>query len=108
MIKIAIQPLSVNKCWRGRRFKTRDYDVYERDVFRLLPKMEIIGDQKMKLKIQVGFSSKASDADNMLKPFIDILQKKYGFNDKKIYKIELEKVDVEKGEEFIAFDVEYI
>ena len=56
--------------------------------------------------INVGLSSKNADIDNIAKPFIDILQKKYGFNDKNIYKLVLEKFIVKKGEEFIEFKME--
>ena len=61
---------------------------------------------KLILIVIWGASSKASDTDNILKPFIDILQKKYNFNDKMIYKIEVEKMEVKKGEEFISFDLQ--
>ena len=102
MYRIAIKPLSANQVWRGRRFKTKKYTDYEKELFLLLPKLKI-PEGKLKLFIQVGFSSKASDLDNIIKPFQDILQKAYNFNDKKIYKLEVEKIDVKKGEDFINF-----
>ena len=101
-MKIDIKPLSVNGAWRGRRFKTDAYKKYERDVLTLLRPLKI-PDGKLHLSITFGFSSKASDIDNPLKCFIDCLQKKYGFNDKDIYKLSVEKVDVKKGSEFIDF-----
>lgn len=88
----------------GRRFKTEAYKQYERDLLLLLPKMKI-PEGKLLLSIEVGFSSKASDADNICKPLLDILQKSYGFDDKRIYKLEVEKKDVSKGEEYIAFTI---
>ena len=103
-MKIEIKPLSVNDCWQGRRFKTRDYKIYEQELLYLLPKIEI-PKGKLHLKLRVGYSNKLSDIDNCLKPFVDILQKKYGFNDNKIYKLEIEKVDVKKGDEFIDFHI---
>ena len=57
------------------------------------------------LEIFVGVSSKLLDVDNLAKPFIDVLQKKYDFNDRMIYKLILEKTDVKKGEEFIDFKI---
>ena len=56
---------------------------------------------KLELTIKVGFSSPLADVDNMLKPFIDILQKKYNFDDKNIYKITVEKELVSKHREFV-------
>ena len=103
MIKIDIKPLSVNQAWQGRRFKTESYKQYENDLFLLLPKLKV-PEGKLTLLIQVGFSSKASDADNIAKTFLDILQKFYNFNDKNIYKLAIEKFDVEKGQESISFE----
>lgn len=104
MPSIKIKPLSVNRCWQGRRFKTPDYNDYEKELLYLLPK-KLIYPGKLSLYIKIGFSSKASDLDNAMKPILDILQKKYNFDDKRIYKIEASKIDVKKGEEFIDFEL---
>jgi len=104
MYLLKIKPLSVNKVWQGRRFKTEDYETYEEELFYILKPLKI-PDGKLKLTIVFGFSNKASDVDNCLKPFIDILQKKYNFNDKYIYKIDVEKKDVKKGMEYISFEL---
>ena len=53
----------------------------------------------------VGYSNKANDIDNAVKPILDILQKKYKFNDKDVYELHVFKVMVKKGEEFWQFDV---
>lgn len=103
-MKVKIKALSVNRVWQGRRFRTKEYDAYEREMFMLLPKLEI-PKGKLQLTLVVGFSNKASDLDNILKPFEDILQKKYGFNDKLIYRIIAQKIDVKKGEDFIDFSI---
>ena len=103
-MRIKIKPLSVNQCWQGKRFKTPKYKQYESDVLILLPKTKI-PNGKLSVSIKVGFSSHLSDIDNMAKPFIDILQKKYFFNDSMIYKLILEKEIVKKGEEYINFGI---
>ena len=102
MTLIKIQALSVNKCWQGRRFKTEDYEDYELELFYLLPKTLQIPKGKIKLEIIFGFSSRGQDIDSSLKPTIDILQKRYLFNDNRIYKLEVEKVIVKKGSEYIS------
>ncbi len=56
--------------------------------------------------MKFAFSSLASDLDNPVKPFLDILQKYYGFDDKRVVEMHLSKVKVKKGHEFIAFDIE--
>ena len=103
-IQLHIAPMSVNKAWQGRRFKTNCYKKFESDVLLMLPHYEI-PEGKLGLKIQAGFSSAASDLDNIAKPIIDILQKKYKFNDNRIYKLELEKKVTKKGKGFFNFSI---
>jgi len=102
-MKIQIKPLSVNECWQGRRFKTKAYKDYENWVMLLLPKLEI-PEGNLNLTIEYGLSNVTSDIDNPTKPFLDILQKKYGFNDSRIYSLNLKKIKVPKGQEFIKFE----
>ena len=101
---IKIKPLSVNNAWKGRRFKTDDYKFYEYEFLLKLRPLDI-PDGKLNIYVMVGFSSLASDCDNILKPLLDILQKKYGFNDNRVYKLTVEKCDIKKGGEFIHFDI---
>lgn len=101
---INIKPLSVNEAWRGKRFKTPKYKRYERDMMLLLPNLSI-PTGKIHLRLRFGFSNAGSDIDNPVKCFVDCLQKKYGFNDKDIYAMDLRKEKVKKGCEFIDFDI---
>lgn len=104
MIKISVKPLSVNQAWKGRRFKTDDYKKYERVLLLLLPKLDI-PEGDLKLSIKFGFSSKGSDLDNPVKLFQDCLQKKYKFNDSRIYELNIKKEIVKKGQEYIKFKI---
>ncbi len=104
MIKLQIKPLSVNQVWQGKRYKTNTYKQYEQLVLFLLPKLEV-PQGKLQVHFEFGLSSKNADWDNPIKPIQDILQKKYGFNDRMIYKAIVEKVDVKKGSEFIKFEI---
>jgi Holliday junction resolvase RusA-like endonuclease len=104
MHKVNIKPLSVNQAWQGKRFKTKKYLNYESSMFKLLPKLNIIG-PSYRLNILVGFSNKTSDLDNILKPFLDILQKKYGINDKDFKILHIEKEIVAKNNDFISFEI---
>ena len=103
MPRVNIKPLSVNEVWQGKRFKTPAYSKYERDVLFMLPKIQV-PNSELALTLRVGYSNKASDIDNCVKPFIDILQKKYGFNDSQIYELHVYKYVVAKGSEFIEFE----
>jgi len=101
--KVEIKPLSVNQCWQGKRFKTKEYSAYEKEVLLKLKSHKITIDGPIELNLMVGLSNMASDADNVVKPFVDILQKKYKFNDKYIFRLVVEKILVAKGAEFIEF-----
>jgi len=103
-MKIEIKPLSVNECWQGKRFKTPKYKAHEFELLLILRPL-IIPEGKLQLNLTFGLSSKNADWDNPVKPTQDILQKKYGFNDSRIYKAVVEKMDVKKGFEFIEFEI---
>lgn len=102
--KVNIKPLSVNEAWQGRKFKSPKYKVYEQELLYKLPKSKINWDKlPIELSLVVGLSNMASDVDNIVKPFVDVLQKKYEFNDKYIFRLIVEKKLVAKGAEFIEF-----
>jgi Holliday junction resolvase RusA-like endonuclease len=105
MIELDIKPLSANDMYLGRKVKSYKYKTYERKILTLLPDQEV-PEGELQLTIEVGLSSKLADVDNILKPFIDCLQLKYGFNDKWIYDLKVKKRIVKKGEEYINFKIE--
>jgi hypothetical protein len=102
IINLNIKPLSVNKAWQGKRFKSPEYKKYEIQVLRLLPDIEI--KQFKQLKITYGFSNMMSDIDNPTKLVLDLLQKKYNVNDRDLIYLVLHKEKTKKGEEFIEID----
>jgi len=104
MVKINIKPLSVNQAWAGKRFKTPKYKKYEEDLILLLPELNI-PEGNLIVFYEFGFSSAASDIDNPIKPFQDILQKKYNFDDKRIHELFIKKTKVKKGYEYVKFEI---
>jgi len=104
MPKINIKALSINAAFQGRRFKTPAYNKYQVAVLSMLPKVEI-GKAPYELHIDFGLSSKLNDIDNGLKPLIDCLVKKYGFDDRDIYYLTVTKTIVKKGLEYIDFQI---
>ena len=104
-MKIEIKPLSVNQCFQGRRFKNKKYKSYEKELLLLLPKVKIDFKRDLRVDLTFGFSSTLSDIDNPLKPLLDVLQKKYGFDDKQIQELNVKKEIVKKGKEFIKFKI---
>ena len=104
MTKIDIKPLSVNDAYRGRRFATPELKKYKEDLQMLLPKM-VIPDGPLIVDYEFGVSSKASDGDNLIKAFQDVIADCYGFNDKIIHAWHIHKVLVDKGDEYILFSI---
>ena len=107
MIKLNIKALSVNDAWQGRRFKTDKYKKYINDLMIILPALKV-PDGRLLLLLEFGFSSAASDFDNPIKPFVDCLQKRYGFNDKVIKRCIIDIESVKKGHEYIKFEIKLL
>ena len=104
-IRLELKPLSVNNAWRGRRFKTPEYIAYERSAISVLPNI-FLPNPPYKLILIFAVSNKASDIDNPVKLLIDILQKRYQFNDKEIYELSVKKIIVKKRKEYCEFKFE--
>ena len=105
-MRIEIVPLSCNNAFKGRRFKTDEYKQYEKTLLYLLPKVAMPKPPYC-IEYEFGFSNKLSDIDNPLKQLQDILCKKYAFDDREIYKIIILKKIVEKGKEYVKFDIKH-
>lgn len=105
---IRLKPLSVNEAWQGQRFKTQKYKDYEQDCFITMFNGEAPKGVPLRVVLTFGVSNKASDIDNPIKPILDILQKKYGFNDKDIWELNITKELIKKGCEFVYFTIEEI
>ena len=60
-------------------------------------------DGRLILTIEAGLSNRNADVDNVLKPFIDVLQKKYHFNDRMIYEMRIKKTIVKRGQEYLKW-----
>ena len=103
--KLNEKPLSINEAWQGKRFKTPAYNNYEKAILLQMPKVKIDVEQMLRIEFFFGFSNKASDLDNPVKLLLDIAQKKYGFNDKNVFELNVRKCIVKKGEEFIHIGI---
>jgi Holliday junction resolvase RusA-like endonuclease len=108
MFRLNIKPLSLNSAYRGRRFSTPELNSFKQEVYYLSPKIIKIPKGKIAVKYVFGVSSKNCDGDNLIKCLQDAIADKYGFNDREIYKWEVEKVDVKKGCEFIEFEIKEV
>lgn len=92
-LNIPLKPLTVNKAWQGRRFKSKDYSEYEKDVNYLL--RGNLCPLEGKIEVRYGFYLKnhsRTDNDNLVKPIQDILVKAgYIKDDRYIYRTVIEK-----------------
>ena len=104
MIELKVKPLSVNEAFKGRRFKSDKYKSYEKHLLLILKPLKL-PEAPFKIIYEFGFSSKLADIDNPVKPFQDILCKRYGFDDRSIIELNIKKTIVPKGKEFIKFQI---
>jgi len=105
VFKVNQKPLSVNEAFQGRKFKTQAYKQYEKEMLLLMPPKKIDAKQMLRVEFFFGFSNAASDLDNPVKLLIDIAQKKYGFNDRNVFELNVRKCLVKKGEDFIQMGI---
>jgi len=103
--KLNQKPLSVNLAWQGKRFKTPAYKKYEKEILLRMPAGKVAEDQMLRIEFFFGFSNSASDLDNPIKLLLDLAQKKYGFNDKMVFELNVRKCLVKKGEDFIQMGI---
>jgi Holliday junction resolvase RusA-like endonuclease len=106
-VRIHIKPLSINRAFQGRRFKTKEYLAFETSVKSVLPKINM-PQPPFKVSYIFGFSSILADLDNPTKLITDILQAHYKFNDKDIYEMHIQKVLTKKRAEFFSFDIKHL
>ena len=107
-MRINLKPLSVNEAWQGRRVKSKKYRQFERDMLLSLPKLKNDFKGNLSVTLHYGFSSRLSDIDNPCKMILDCLCKKYGFDDRYVFELIQTKEIVDKGKEFITFEIKPI
>ena len=93
-MKILIKPLSINNAWKGRKFKTKEYDQYISDMFFLLPNKLNIDPENLHFIFHLKSTTyNKADVDNFIKPILDIMVKKGILKDDRyVKKITIEKV----------------
>lgn len=85
------------------RHKTAAYKNYQMEIRDELRGIEWpFGTTPVAFDIDAGFSTRAADIDNVLKPLLDTFQGIYDeFNDNKVWRLEATKYIVPKGREFL-------
>ncbi|WP_443088706.1 RusA family crossover junction endodeoxyribonuclease [Vibrio sp. SCSIO 43137] len=97
--------MSANDMYQGRKVKSSAYRRWEMQVARGLPDITIPKETKLSVRAIVRYSNKASDLDNAAKSMLDVLQKRYKFDDKFVYVLKLYKVLVPRGQEGLTIKI---
>jgi len=105
MQSIKLKPLSINEAYTGQRFKTTKCRSYCKAALLMIRKEKLPPPPYQIIMYHGQSNFVAADWDGPIKVFQDVLCKKYGIDDKIIYSGYVEKVKVEKGSEFIAFEL---
>ena len=96
-ISLLIKPISINSCWQGRRYKTKEAKIYDKSLQLLLPKKKIEAQFYAVKYIFYLKSILKADIDNFIKVIQDNLVKKGIIRDDRfILKIEAQKIKSEK------------
>ena len=93
--------------YRNKAIKQIKYIEYQNDLRDEMKGVKwIFSSHPVSFKIIAGFSNKAADLDNVIKPLFDTYQGIFKeFNDNKVYYAELHKKIVPKGEEYLTVEV---
>ena len=102
-----IKPLSINKAFQGRRFKTKDYKGYERDLHALGGHFETIkGDVEVTVEWYLK-NDKMTDIDNPTKLVLDYLTKAGAYeDDRKIRVLHLYKYETPTKEDYFRITIQ--
>lgn len=98
-------PLSTNMMsGRNKSYETKEYIEYKALVAKVAGgTYGVQKSDKFELRVEVGFSTKAADVDNIFKPLLDSITRSIDdiFDDRMVYKVSAQKHIVKKGQEYI-------
>ncbi len=104
MIRVPLKPLSVNQAYRGRRFDTPEKKRFVDSCLAIIGRGSV-PDGPLRVDFEFGVSNRSQDCDGPVKVCLDILQKRFDFNDNRVYELTARKVIVPKGQEYWAFQI---
>lgn len=107
MVTLPLKPISVNRCWQGRRYLTDQARKFQRDAYVLI-KSQTRGmklpDGELSLRLRFGLS-RDMDTSNCIKLVEDAIAKAFSIDDRMFRGQLATKEKVKRGQEFIAFDI---
>lgn len=108
-VELPLPAISTNKLYMGIKKRSGYYKTFRKKVLQYLATnydaslVSLTGNLCMTL--EVGFSSSLSDLSNAIKGIEDVLCEFYGFNDRQIVHIEMDKKLVDKGCEYMSIHI---
>lgn len=102
-VLIPVKAISTNKLYGGIKRRSVYYRNYRKTVLDFLKENyphTAIFPKNMVLTMEVGFSSPLSDASNAIKGVEDCIAEHFGFNDRQIVTLRIDKFLVDKGQEY--------
>jgi len=100
---LPLKPISVNEMYIKGKIKSPQYRRLERDALLMMPNFKL-PEPPYLLLLVVGIAPNA-DASNYIKPQEDIIQLKYGVNDRYNYRLIVDKIDCKPKDKFFAFEI---
>lgn len=102
-VELPIKAISTNKLYSGKKVRSWFYKKYRKEVFQFLDsnanfKADMTGN--LVVDLEVGFSSPLSDCSNAIKGIEDCIAEYYGFNDRQVVSVHIDKYLVSKGYEY--------
>lgn len=92
-VNLDIKPLSVNRAWQGRKYKTKEYNAWRREIEILMPRKEMIQGDVSVTVIYSLVRHRRTDLDNLFKTLFDsIVNRGYIEDDTRIVEIHAKKV----------------
>ena len=106
-VNLKLKPLSANKMFYRNKNKTVEYRRYQEEMRDYMMGMKWdFGKEYVGFEVKAGFSNRAADLDNIIKPILDTFQNIFeDFNDNRVYEIKLHKDIVRKGNEYVNIKV---
>ena len=107
MYYIPIQPLSQNLAWAGKRYKSKKYRQYEKDIntyLHTLPLPKIKPKTKFYIFFEFGIPQK-QDCTNGIKLLEDLIADFLGINDRDVMALYVRKIPTKKTDSFIKFNI---
>ena len=106
MIEIPIKPLTANRMWKGRRFKSTEYKTFQTAMVALLNRSGlVIPDGRLTFEVEAGVSGRF-DLDNVIKSTLDTIQlHDPNFNDVDVFRIVATKILKKPRDEYLAFNL---